>query len=81
MAVFFPLAAQGTSELAVSTRRMDKFFRLPEVEYCSNTNTDSEESGHIEVKDGNYGWYAIDSDDKKKKKEKSKHKKSAESKV
>eukprot|EP00210_Caulerpa_lentillifera_P008106 g7740.t1 len=70
MAIFFPLGAQNTSELFVSTRRLDTFFRLSEIENFYETNNMKSEKGQIIVKGGNYGWYAIDSDDKNKKKEK-----------
>eukprot|EP00210_Caulerpa_lentillifera_P008112 g7746.t1 len=63
MAGFFVLAMQFSRELAVSTKRIDDFFRLPEVDNHILMKEETVQNGEIIVQNGDYGWFSTKSED------------------
>lgn len=60
MCTFFTIAMHFVSELLVSTKRMDDFFRLPEVSKDKCMKEMGSQKGEIVIRDGNYGWYSTE---------------------
>eukprot|EP00210_Caulerpa_lentillifera_P006263 g5982.t1 len=65
VALMFSTAVQSISELAVSTKRLDDFFRLPEMKDISSTEESTVERGEIIIQNGNFGWFSTSSDNSK----------------
>lgn len=69
MCSIFTIAMHLTSDFLVSTKRMDEFFRLPEVSNSASMQETGLQKGEIMIRDGNYGWYAAESEVEKTKKQ------------
>lgn len=68
MSLFFNFAVQHMTEVVVSTKRLDHFFRLPEPQSYAIDDKCSSETGEVLMVHGNYGWYGTNEDDSKQKK-------------
>eukprot|EP00210_Caulerpa_lentillifera_P008933 g8524.t1 len=66
MTSFFVFAMESISELMVSTKRIDDFFRLPETKDIISTENGIVRDGEITIQDGHYGWFATNGNDEKK---------------